>query len=187
MNSKIYLDNNVTTKMEKVKTYKLINGKRVDTGKTYTRDSAWTEDESDFYIVGINNWIINSEGKFLIQRRALTKKNNPGKWSSTNGLIQLEESNWDAVQRETKEELGLNINKNQIFLFEENHIVGNHLMVDIFITYADVDIKDITVQESEVDKVCFVSLDELLKLDVSSTCSYIKELAPKMYEQYKKI
>ena len=78
--------------MEKVKTYKLINGKRIDTGKTYERDSEWKSDEQDFYIVGINNWIVNKKGEFLVQRRALTKKNNPGKYSSTNGLIQFNDT-----------------------------------------------------------------------------------------------
>ena len=172
--------------MERVKVYRLENNKRIDTGKTYERDSKWNEGEEDLYIVGVNNWIVNSEGKFLVQRRALTKKNNPGKWSSTNGLIQLDEENFDTVWRETYEELGVKINKDQIHLVKENHIVGNHLIVDIFVTYADVNLDDIVIQESEVDKICYVTLDELLDLDVSTTCSYIKELAPKMYDDFVK-
>ena len=50
----------------------------------------------------------------VLQRRSLTKKNNPGKYSSTNGLIQLNETNIDTVIRETKEELGVNIDKDKI-------------------------------------------------------------------------
>ena len=160
--------------MEEVVKYKLANGDRVRIG-TYIRDSEWQQDEKNCYIVGINNWIINSEGKFLVQRRALTKKNNPGKWSSTNGLIQLEENGVDTVQRETLEELGLKIKPDQIALFEKNHIAGEHLVVDIYVTHADPKLEDITVQENEVDKVCFVSLDELMTIDVSTTCSYIRE------------
>ena len=171
--------------MERVKVYKIKNGIRVETGKTYERNSEWKPEERDCFIVGVNNWIINPEGKFLVQRRALTKKNNPGKWSSTNGLIQLEESDFDAVQRETREELGFIINPNQIKLIKQNHIAGNHLLVDIFVTFADVKLSDVTIQESEVDKVCFVSLDELLELDISTTCSYIKEFAYNMLEEYK--
>jgi len=169
--------------MEEVKVYRLIDGKRVETGKTYKRDSTWNKGEEDCYIVGVNNWIVNSQGQFLMQRRSLTKKNNPGKWSSTNGLIQLGENNYDTVQRETKEELGIEINREQIFLFKENHVVGNHLMVDIFVTYTDIDLEKITIQESEVDKICFVSLNELLNLEISTTCSYIKGFAPKIYSE----
>ena len=172
--------------MEEEKINRIINGKRIETGKTYRRDSEWEPEDNDCYIVGVNNWIVNSKGEFLVQRRAITKKNNPGKWSSTNGLIQLEESNIETVQRETKEELGIEIKPEQIRLIKENHIVGNHLVVDIFATYVDVNLEDVTIQESEVDKVCFVSLNELLKLDVSTTCSYIGEMAPIIYEDFKK-
>ena len=172
--------------MEKVNVYRIVDGKRVKVDKIYIRNSSWEEGEEDLYIVGVNNWIINSEGKFLVQRRSLTKRNNPGKWSSTNGLVQLGEDRFETVQRETKEELGIDIDKNQIYLVEENHIVGNHLMVDIFVTYADVKLSDITIQESEVDKVCYVTKEELLDLDVSTTCSYIKTLASKIYEDHQK-
>ena len=172
--------------MEKVKTYKLINGKRIDTGETYERDSEWKSDEQDFYIVGINNWIVNKKGEFLVQRRSLTKKNNPGKYSSTNGLIQLNETSIDTVIRETKEELDVDISKDKIILVEESHVIGGHLLVDIFLTIKDISLEDITIQENEVDLVKYVSLEELMNLDISTTCSYIKELAPKIYDIYKK-
>ena len=74
----------------------------------------------------------------------------------------------------TKEELDIDINPNQIYLIKENHVVNNHLLVDIFITILDVDISKVKIQEGEVDEICFVSLKELSHLDISSTCSYIK-------------
>lgn len=169
--------------MEKVKKYKLEKGERIAIG-AYVRDSSWREDEDNCYIVGINNWIINSEGQFLVQRRALTKKNNPGKWSSTNGLIQLEESGIETVQRETEEELGIKIDPKQVFLYKKNQIAGNHLLVDIYVSYLDINLSDIVVQESEVDKISLVSLDELLSLDISSTCSYIKDFGHDILESF---
>ena len=167
---------------EIVKSYKLNeDGSRTEVG-TYIRNSDWPENEKDLYIVGINNWIINSNGDFLVQQRSLKKKNNPGKWSSTNGLVQLEEDGIDTVLRETKEELGLEIKKDQVKLFKENHVVGNHLVVDIYVTKIDVDLERIVIQEDEVEQICFVSLDELLKLDISTTCSYIKEYGQQMLD-----
>ena len=168
--------------MESVKTYRLIDGHRVETGKTYGRDTEWSEEDKDCYIVGVNNWIVNSDGLFLVQRRALTKKNNPGKWSSTNGLVQPAEESIETVIRETKEELGIDINRDQITLVEESHIAGEHLLVDIFVTRADVSLEDLTIQESEIDQICYVPLDELLTLDVSTTCSYIRELGQTIYK-----
>ena len=169
--------------MEKVETYKLENKKRIKTNILYTRDS--DESLEGLYIVGVNNWIINSEGKFLVQRRALTKKNNPGKWSSTNGLIKCGESAIKTIQRETEEELGINIENSPSILVEESHIAGEHLLVDIFLTIADVKLDDISVQESEVDAIRYVSLEELQSLDFSTTCSYIRKMAPEIYEIFK--
>ena len=171
--------------MEEVRVYRLVNDKRIETEKIYQRGSSWNEGEDDCYILGINNWIVNSKGEFLVQKRSIKKKNNPGKWSSTNGLVQLGESNFEAVQRETEEELGIKINQNKILLFKENQVAGDHLIVDIFVSYADVELKDIRIQESEVDSIRFVSLEELLELDISTTCSYIKEFGPKIYDEFK--
>ena len=171
--------------MEEVKAYRLIDGKRIETGKIYQRGSSWDKGEEDCYILGVNNWIINSKGEFLVQKRSITKKNNPGKWSSTNGLVQLGETAIDTVQRETLEELGVKIDKNQIFLFKESQITGDHLLGDIFITYANVNLENVKIQESEVESVRFVSLEELLNLDISTTCSYIKELGPKIFDEFK--
>lgn len=162
--------------METVKKYKLVDGKRFETG-TYERDSEW-EPGDDSYIVGINNQIVNSEGKILVQQRSLKKKNNPGKWSSTNGLVALDENPIDTVIRETQEELGISIDPSQIKLVEANHIAGSHLVVDIFVTLANPE--TITIQETEVEQIKFVSPEELLKLDISTTCSYIRELLPRL-------
>ena len=151
---------------EKVKTYTLteVDGKvtRNFTGEMYERDSEWRDDQKDYYIVGVNNW------------------------SSTNGLIQAKEENYETVQRETYEELGININKDQVFLVEANQLAGSHLVVDIFVSLLDesISVKDIKKQDDEVDLISYVTLEQLLDLDISTTCSYIKDLAPKMYEIY---
>ena len=60
-------------------------------------------------------------------------------------------------------------------MYEKNHIAGEHLVVDIYVTHADPRLEDIVVQKNEVDKVYFVSLDELMEMDVSTTCSYIRD------------
>ena len=65
-------------------------------------------------------------------------------------------------------------------LVEDNHIAGSHLVVDIFVTLANPE--TITIQETEVEQIKFVSPEELLKLDISTTCSYIRELLPRLLE-----
>ena len=106
--------------------------------------------------------------------------------SLNNGKIFKEIKLDSERKRYTNEELGININKDQVFLVEANHLAGSHLVVDIFVSLLDesIDEKDIKKQDDEVDLISYVTLEQLLDLDISTTCSYIKDLAPKMYEIY---
>ena len=57
-------------------------------------------------------FIINNNGKILLQKRRSDLKDNPGKWDqSVGGHVDEAESYQDAAQRETNEELGIKINK----------------------------------------------------------------------------
>jgi len=155
------------------------NGSRVKTGNLAKRGNPVGD---GFYVIGVNNWIINSDGKVLVQKRSRYKKNNPGKWSSTNGLREPNEESINTIIRETKEELGIEINSENIS-FVDSRVAGESLIVDIFVSRADIDINQITIQAEEVEEVRFVSLDELLELDVSTTCQYIKELATLIFQK----
>lgn len=134
------------------------------------------------YVIGINNWIINDKGEFLVQKRALNKINNPGKWSSTNGLRGIGESSLVACLREIEEELGVRLSEDAIIPVEESRVAGEHLLVDIFVTISDVNLDDIILQEIEVSEARYVSLEELLEMDISSTCQYIKEIGKKLQD-----
>ena len=55
-------------------------------------------------------WILTPGGRLLLQRRALTKENWPGKWDvSVAGHVDAGESAAEAAVREAREELGLEI------------------------------------------------------------------------------
>lgn len=135
-----------------------------------------------FYVIGVNNWIINSQGKVLVQKRSRYKKNNPSKWSSTNGLREPNEESINTIIRETKEELGIEIKPENIS-FVTSRVAGESLIVDIFVTKTDIDINEIKIQEEEVEEIKFVTLEELLKLDISTTCQYVKEIAELIFQK----
>lgn len=157
---------------EYVEVYKLdANGNRQRTESIVKRGKSV---ENGLYVIGVNNWIVNSKGEFLVQKRSMLKRNNPGKWSSTNGLRAIGEESIETCIRETKEELGIDISDCNIN-FIDSKIAGETLIVDIFLTKLDVDIEDITIQEEEVDEIRWVSPENLLKLDISTTCQYIKK------------
>ncbi len=54
------------------------------TGITLDKDDKRTW-EKDAYHQGVDAWIINSENKILIQKRAAQKKREPNVWSMTVG------------------------------------------------------------------------------------------------------
>lgn len=56
-------------------------------------------------------WITDGNGNILLQRRALSKETNPGRWSAAvTGHVDEGETYRDAIIREAREELGIVIN-----------------------------------------------------------------------------
>ncbi len=55
-------------------------------------------------------WITNSENQILLGKRALTKKQNPGKWApAVAGTVEQGETYDSNIIKEAEEELGLNL------------------------------------------------------------------------------
>src|SRR3989338_2890412 len=53
-------------------------------------------------------WIINDKGESLLAKRALTKKNHPGKWGpAAAGTVEEGESYESNIIKEAREELGI--------------------------------------------------------------------------------
>lgn len=53
--------------------------------------------------------VIKKENKFLIGKRALSKKSAPGYWCPVSGRVEANESEEEAVIREVLEEVGLDV------------------------------------------------------------------------------
>ena len=105
-------------------------------------------------------WAINNKGQILIQRRALCKKLFPGKWDiSIAGHIHAGELPIEACVRETNEELGIDIPKEQ-FEFVTDYIYDtNYEIVQIYFLYLEKEYK-FNLQEIEVDQVKWISIEE---------------------------
>jgi mutator protein MutT len=57
--------------------------------------------------------VIKKENKFLLGKRALSKKSAPGYWCPVSGKIEKGETEEDAVIREVFEEVGLDVKPNR--------------------------------------------------------------------------
>ena len=98
-------------------------------------------------------------GQFLMQKRSMRKKVYPGKWSVTGGAVDLGESTVDAVYRECKEELGIDVNPDKVELMMS--VKRKNVFVDIFLDKENWNINDFKLQKEEVDDVKWFERKEL--------------------------
>ena len=115
-----------------------------------------------FYHLGADVWIINSDNKILIQKRAKRKKLEPNVWAMTGGSVIVGEDSKNTIVRESKEELDIDINANDLKLITKFK-TGN-VWIDTYILKCDYDISKIKFQEDEVSDVKWATWTEINEL-----------------------
>lgn len=115
-----------------------------------------------YYHVGADVWIINSENKILIQKRSSKKRLEPNKWAMTGGSTKKGETTIETIERETLEELGVKLNKNELELIT-SYKTGT-VWIYQYIIRQDIDLKDIIMQEDEVSEVKWVTYEKIENL-----------------------
>lgn len=141
--------------MENVNIY---NCRREKTGKIKERHSL----ENGEYRISAHIWIIDKDNRLLIQKRALTEKKFPGKWSQTGGGVIAEETSLETVKRETKEELNVKVNNDEIYYIGSYTRIRD--IVDVWLVEKNIDFNEIKLQEEEVAEVKFVTFEEFDKM-----------------------
>ena len=113
----------------------------------------------------VHAWIINSENKFIVQKRSATKRTFPNFWTqSMGGGLEVGETSIEGLKRELKEELGIDILK------EEVTLVGTYLreatILDVWVVRKkeDIDINSLVLQEEEVSEAKYVTFKEFDKM-----------------------
>ncbi len=129
------------------------------TGRTIIRGEELAKDE---YHLVVHIWIINSSGEILIQKRPEHLEFAPGIWATTGGSATQGEDSITAACRETKEELGIEINIDSM-LEPLSHKRKNDF-TDIWVVKQDIDLEDIILQKEEVDDVKWVNAQELKQM-----------------------
>ncbi len=139
----------------------LVDKNRKYIGETTSTESNITEGK---YIQIVIMCIENDKNEFLIQKRAL-KKN--GKWALTGGHVISGEDSVTAVLRETQEELGLELEENEVEL-----IFGKRAydcFVDIYYIKKDIELSDLKLEKEEVENVEWANLKQIRNLKEKGT------------------
>ena len=133
------------------------------TGRTMKRND-WTlkDDEYHLTVLGV---IRRTDGKFLITKRVMTKAWAPGWWEVSGGGVQAGESSEEAVRREVKEETGLDVRNAEggyAFTYKRvNPDEGDNYFVDVYRFVMDIDEKDVSFQEAEIDGHMFATREQI--------------------------
>lgn len=124
-------------------------------------EDRWIAYEKGLWRRVVSCWIMNKKGEVLLQKRALTKKRNPGRWAKTGGQVDKGESVEDAIFREVKEELGIEVPKEQIKVINIKKNDKNKHFSYHYIFVVDYKIEECILQKEEVDEVKYVSIEEI--------------------------
>ncbi len=117
-------------------------------------------------------WFVNSRNELLVQKRTMNKKIFPGLWDAgVGGHVSAGETSVEGAQKETREEIGLNIPREEYkFLFRIRapkvkyfeDFIDNEFN-DIYIVYRDTDINTLNIEKDEVSEVKWIDVDTLEK------------------------
>lgn len=139
--------------------FDILNKDGSKSGEIALKDAPLEEGQYD---LGVHAYIHNSKGEFLIQKRSLTKVFLPGGWDIHMGHVMAGETSKVAIIREIHEELGIEVD-DVIFLKRITWEKYQHF-IDIYVVNKDIDINSLTLQESEVDDVKYISKNEIIEL-----------------------
>ena len=123
------------------------------TNKTYHKGDIIP---NGYYPMVVMVVIRNSKGEFLMQKRVGCKG---GDWGVTGGHPKSGETPLEGIITEVKEELGLDFS-NEKFIEYDSGCDGKDCYIMYFVN-KDINVKDIKIQEEELSKVRWFSMNEL--------------------------
>ena len=133
------------------------------TGRKMKRND-WCLKEGEYHLT-VLGVIARPDGTFLITKRVMTKAWAPGWWEVSGGGVQAGESSEEAVRREVKEETGLDVrNAEGGYAFTYNRVnpdEGDNYFVDVYRFVMDIDEKDVSFQEAEIDGHMFATREQI--------------------------
>lgn len=135
--------------------------------------------------VGI--FIINDDGKVLLQKRSANKRFSPNKWGLCAGHVEANESLENAALREIKEEVGLDITSKELIPYGEREITisdsNSHITYFYYIRCNKKE-NEFAIQTEELSEVKWFNIDEIITMIKEGKTSF-KENRIKLFEKIK--
>lgn len=140
-----------------------INGNK--TGKILTHVEARDIDNvpNGCYISVVGVVIINGSDEILLQKRSKFKRANPSKWGICGGKVDLDETPLEAGIRETLEEIGILLNKEELKFLSMD--TNEKLHFTVYYVKKNVDVNECKLQEEELEEVRYFKIEEIEELN----------------------
>ena len=120
-----------------------------------------------FWHRSIHVWLVNNDNKILFQHRCAEKKLFPNTWDcSFAGHISAGETPIQAVLREGKEEIGIDVDLDKLdFLFTNREMIkykdiNSNEFVDVYLLKQNFELDEMQFQKEEVSGAKYVSISD---------------------------
>ena len=134
------------------------NKKKTDK-KLFRAKGTKLEVPKGFYNIVVIIFIENSKGEFLFQK---TSKNKGSIWAVAGGHVKEGETSIEAIINELKEEMNLDIKKNEVKLFKTYKYES--AFKDVYYLKKDIDINKLNCSKDEVANLKYFTKDEISKI-----------------------
>lgn len=129
-------------------------------------------------------WLLNETGEVLCAQRAFTKEQSPGTWGpSAAGIVEADETYEENILKETEEEVGVSLSKDQLILgpkqFITNHNPSRRYYLQWFFAHCNKSLEEIVIQEDEVAAVKWVD-PQTLQQDLAADPNLYCDVSPEV-------
>ena len=147
----------------------------------YTKPRKSNLEEGEYHLV-VRIWIVDDKGNILLSKRNPSKRGG-GLWECTGGSVLSGETTEQAVVREVKEELGIELDIAQGNVVMSERRDGHHDFYDIWLFRKNLRLDEIVFDKNEVIDVKWVTIEQYKKMfdnnEVMPTLGFFIEIYEK--------
>ena len=140
-----------------------INGNKTGMVLTHIEARNFDNVPDKCYLSAVGVVIINDKNEILLQKRSRFKRVNPSKWGICGGKADLGETTEETGIRETFEEIGVILNKDELKFL--SMATEGKIHFTVYYVRKNVDIAECKLQQEEVEEVKYFKVEELQNLD----------------------